>query len=161
VRIIRLENKSGTLGLLVTTVNGCISPNMSARNKRDLSGHTQARSACIASEVAASWPCSRCIRDAARPSLWSWPSCGRQALSDHRNQTAFCRNVSFPWTRSQSLLFTRTISTVWEIDIGWKWVRISRNAQQNFYPPMQIASSNPPRHLFSGWNFPKLTLVQL
>jgi hypothetical protein len=58
--------------------------------------HTPTRSACSASEQAASWTCSRCTRGAARSSWSSWPSCGRWAWSDHHNRSAFGRNDAYP-----------------------------------------------------------------
>ncbi len=40
-----------------------------------------------------------CIRVEGRSSWWSWPSCGRRVWSDHRIQTAFCRNDAYPERR--------------------------------------------------------------
>ncbi|KAL4987009.1 hypothetical protein BDW68DRAFT_116097 [Aspergillus falconensis] len=72
--IAKLEDKSSALGLL----------------------RTPTRSACSASERAASWSCTECTRDAGRPSWWSSPSCGRRAWSDHRNRSASGRNGAYP-----------------------------------------------------------------
>jgi hypothetical protein len=41
------------------------------------------------------WSCIVCTPVSARPSWSSWPSCGKQALSDLRNRIACGRNVSF------------------------------------------------------------------
>jgi len=58
--------------------------------------HHPTRSACIASATVVTWSCMKHIPISAQPSWLSWPSCGTQASSDHRNRTAFGRNVSFP-----------------------------------------------------------------
>lgn len=68
--ITRLENQSGTLSLLVTTVEQLawalnhLEESFNKEGKR-----TPTRSACISSEKAASWSCTVCTRDA-RQSSW-------------------------------------------------------------------------------------------
>ena len=59
------------------------------------SSRSASQSACSASECAAA--CSRtwCTPDAAPPSSWSLPSCGRRAWSDHQNPSACGRNDAY------------------------------------------------------------------
>lgn len=52
------------------------------------SKRTPTRSACIASTPAVPLSCNSCTLISTRPSSLSWPSCGRQASSDHRNPIA-------------------------------------------------------------------------
>lgn len=106
-----LENKSSTLGLLVTTVKETRQYWIAKQQNMHMQ-HTPARSACSASGRAASWPCKQCTRDAGRPSWWSWPSCGRRAWSDHRNHSASGRNGAYPGRRGRPKSQKRTSSAM-------------------------------------------------
>lgn len=57
--------------------------------------HTQARNACNASTPIVPSSCKLCTPVSTQPSSSSLPSCGTQALSDHRNRTACDHNDAF------------------------------------------------------------------
>ena len=51
------------------------------------------------------WSCIVCTPVSGQPSWWSWPSCGRQAWSDHRNRTAYGRNDAYPERRGKPVKY--------------------------------------------------------
>jgi hypothetical protein len=90
--------------------------------------HHPARSACNASVPVAAWSCKRSTRDAAQPSWWSWPSCGRRAWSDHRNRIASCSRVVSENIMETRAPFGRAMSSRSEpCDIGISMARTGRN----------------------------------
>lgn len=101
IPLTHLEHQSRTLCLLVTTVGLLV---CDIASKGSCSKHTQARSACIASVPTGPWSCRKRTPISAQPSLWSWPSCGRQAWSDHHNQTASGRICAFPGRKAKPIV---------------------------------------------------------
>jgi len=73
---------------------------------------TLAQSACIASTPAVPLSCNLCTPISTQPSSLSSPSCGKQALSDHRNQIACGHIDAFLVRRVRPIYGKNLLATV-------------------------------------------------